>query len=32
MLEDSLGEQQFGTRVEIALKFVTANRLLQMRV
>lgn len=31
MLEDSLGELHFGTREEIALKFVTANKLLEMR-
>ena len=31
MLENSLGEQHFGSREEIALKFVTANKLLEMR-
>jgi hypothetical protein len=31
MFENSLGEEHFGTREEIALKFVTTNRLLELR-
>ncbi len=31
MFENSLGEELFGTREEIALKFVTTNKLLEMR-
>jgi hypothetical protein len=31
LFENSLGEEQFGTRGETALKFVTTNRLLEMR-